>query len=83
MPENEDSEHMKILGEAIQESVNASENFQGNDNGLVTKWMVIAEVTSADGTALIFRAPSHMRPWDIEGMLGFIQRKGSFGKRAT
>lgn len=84
MPEEEKPSEMEILDKAIQESINVSDKYQGEANGLVTKWIVIAEVAGSDGNAsLIFRAPKHLRPWDIEGMLTFVGQRGNYRDRAS
>jgi hypothetical protein len=75
----EEKPELKLLSEAIQESINISDRYEHDEKGLVTKWIVIAEVAQADGnTSLFFRAPATMLPWETEGLLSFILSKGSY-----
>lgn len=73
---------MEILEEAIQEAIHVSREEDGEETGLVTKWVLLVEVAQGDSTSLIFRAPPHIRPWEVEGMLSFILHRSNYGERA-
>lgn len=60
----------ELLQEAIQRAVNETEDYEPEETGLVTRWIVIAEVAEQGGERSLWTTVSvGLKTWESQGML--------------
>lgn len=58
------------LQDSIQKAIGIGNAYSEEEKGLVTKWIVIAEIAEPNGTRSLYTTTSsHQKTWETQGML--------------